>query len=169
MDNKYPGIITTQTSNGPVMAVDLTKLPDHVMLGVMRTAIEVSFRFGNGEFDVDAGSNEEKALQALSDAVDALDKTMIATVPGADLRGVGFRESTYQVWRKDVLVEVSLEEMTPVEIKATIHRLQIQGRAEKTHAETLERFLATGKKEQPAAIPPAAEMDEDAPAPDWRL
>lgn len=56
--------------------VDLRTLPEEVKCAVLQAALQVGFRYHNGEYDVDEDSEENEALVELTEAVDLVREYM---------------------------------------------------------------------------------------------
>ena len=63
---------------GTARVVDLRTIPEDVKVSIIQAALNVSFRFNNGEYEVEEGSEEEKALEKLTMSVDPVSRHMHA-------------------------------------------------------------------------------------------
>lgn len=134
-------ILTSQSGTGPVMALDITTVPEAVKLRIIHAAIYASIFIGNGEVDAGENKDAEGALDELSAAVNALDQLHQPAVPGADLF-TGRLQDAYPVIREGREMLVPREDMTLVEVEATLSRLRMEAAADLRHVDTLAAAMA---------------------------
>jgi len=66
-------VVKPGVPEGTANVVDLRTLPEEVKVAIIQAAINVGFRFGNGQFDdLQENSEEEDALAELASAVDEI-------------------------------------------------------------------------------------------------
>ena len=57
--------------------IDLRTLPEEVKVAIIKSAIEIGYRYHNGEYgDLTQDSNEDAALAALTESVERIDAYM---------------------------------------------------------------------------------------------
>lgn len=62
--------------DGAARVVDLRTLPEDVKVSIIQAALNVSFRFKNGEYEVEEDSEEEEALEKLAMSTDSVSQHM---------------------------------------------------------------------------------------------
>lgn len=137
--NPRANIVTQQTGNGPIMALDFATIPDALKMRILRAASQIAMDAGMGYVAAEDEGPEhaQKGLDELLDAFKEVEKLYKPVTPGSDLYGSSYFTKEYPVYRDGVLVKVPRTELTPIELSTTIQRLQSDAATYKQHAEDL--------------------------------
>lgn len=132
-------IVTQQTGNGPLLALDFTTIPDELKLRILLAASQIANDVGMGYVAAEEDGPEcaQEGLNELCQAFNEVDKLYQPTVPGADLYGSAIYTKEYPVYRNGFLINVPRAELSPVELSATIQRMKSDSRNLAQHAEDL--------------------------------
>lgn len=128
---------TSQTGTGPVLALDLTRIPIDLNVRLLRAAQQLcpfieDCRVTAEDDDGDANSAIDEFILAMA----KISLLMQPTVPGCTMF-YGRLLDHYPVYRDGVEVQVPRDEMTAIEVEATLSRLRFEARAETLHADAL--------------------------------
>jgi len=143
-------IVTQQTGNGPLFALDFTTIPDELKLRILLAASQIANDVGMGYVaaEEDGPKYAQQGLDELCQAFKKVEKLYQPTVPGADLYASAMYTKEYPVYRNGFLIKVPRVELSPVELSATIQRMKSDSRNLAQHAEDLGSGSTTNFGEQ---------------------
>ncbi len=164
-----PIVITAIIGTGPLMALDLNTVPAAVLLPIVQAAMRVADEWDNANIPTPEYEGAEDALTELSKTVTALGDLLAPTIPGAPYttRGDLMDQDTYPIIRNGQVEQVTMTDLTPLELSAVHHWLQFHAKVSANHADSIKQRI-----NELAETSGQSQGDSgygEAPAPDWRL
>lgn len=141
MPTTKPIVITSISGTGPMMALDVSTVPEALKLRIVQAAIHACVYIGNGEIEADGECTvADEALDDLVTAVDALDELHQPVIPGSPYMTIGDTVSgnnTYPIIRDGLVVQMHRADLTPFEKLVVESWLRMRGMTALNHADEL--------------------------------
>ncbi|MEJ8296149.1 hypothetical protein WKI45_25305 [Delftia tsuruhatensis] len=118
----HPTLLTSFTTDGPVMALDLATVPREILERITARALNVEAEWQNGTISTEYLGGKA-ALECLTIAANALDQHFLPLVPRVrDLasHGIAFEAEgqAYPIIRGGEVVWVAYADLSPIELAA---------------------------------------------------